>query len=58
MAVGIRNSQEGDKSKTHCGDAIFRTLAMIRKIRSRFGEKFSLGHVELQAKVGNPGRDA
>ena len=57
MAVGIRNSQEGDKSKTHCRD-IFRTLAMIRKIRSRFGEKFSLGHVELQAKVGNLGRDA
>lgn len=31
---------------------------MIRKSRSRFREKFSLGYFELRARVGNSGRDA
>ena len=37
---------------------ILRASAMIRKSRSRSGDKFSLGYVELQARAGNSGRDA
>lgn len=53
MTVGSRNSWRGADPKP-----ILRASAMIRKSRSRSGDKFSLGYVELQARAGNSGRDA
>lgn len=51
MAVGSRHSEEGNRSKTHCSDFILRTLAMTKEIRSKFGGEFSLGHIDIQARV-------